>query len=56
VIACEDRTLRLLQHKQQTVIAEVVGRPTCLQLAPSGPDDVLYGAHDGTIGLVSFAA
>ncbi|XP_059481988.1 Bardet-Biedl syndrome 7 protein homolog [Neocloeon triangulifer] len=58
VIACEDRTLRMVTDKKQTVIAEISGRPSTMQLENGDGGlngiEVLYGAQDGSIGLVSF--
>ncbi|CAB3384791.1 Hypothetical predicted protein [Cloeon dipterum] len=54
VIACEDRTLRLVSEKRQAVVVEIGSRPSCLQLADEEDLHVLFGAQDGSIGLVSF--
>ncbi|KAF4519730.1 hypothetical protein B566_EDAN014257 [Ephemera danica] len=57
VIACEDRTLRIVKDKERPEVIELPGRPSALQLllghgGDSG-DDILYGTQDGSIGLVS---
>jgi len=47
-----------VQDKQQMVIVEIVGRPSCLELSfgtgGENGNEVLYGAQDGSLGLVSF--
>ncbi|CAG0887645.1 unnamed protein product [Darwinula stevensoni] len=57
VLACADRTLRVLKGSNLLYEVGLEGRPTCLTLAGGDGGDsgenVLYGTQEGHIGMVS---
>lgn len=59
VLACEDRTLRVLDHSNLVHSLHLSGVPTTLHLynndGGSVGDQLLYGTDDGSIGLVQIA-
>ena len=59
VLACEDRSVKVVRDSEVDYTAELPGPPTTLQLfyndgGESG-DQVLYGTADGKIGLMTLA-
>ena len=57
VLACADRSLRVVRDSEVRYTAELPGPPTCLQLfyndGGEGGQQVLYGTADGKIGLMT---
>ena len=56
VLACQDRTLRVLRDSSVLYSAQVPGPPTCLHpFCNDGGeegDEVLFGTADGKVGLL----
>ena len=56
VLACKDRTLRILRDSALLYSAQLPGPPTCLHPfyndGGENGDEVLYGTSDGKIGLI----
>lgn len=57
ILACKDRTLKILSNAQVHFSVNIDGIPTCLHLMfGDGGDsgsEVLYGTSDGKLGLIS---
>lgn len=56
VLACQDRSIRVLRDSALLYNVELPGPPSCLSLfyndGGETGDEVLYGTADGKIGLV----
>ncbi len=56
MLACQDRSLKVLRDSSVQYSAELPGPPTALQLfyndGGERGDEVLYGTQDGKVGLV----
>ncbi|TRY73217.1 hypothetical protein TCAL_01950 [Tigriopus californicus] len=58
LLACQDRSIKMLRDSNVLYSAELPGPPTCLQLyyndGGENGDEVLYGTSDGKLGLMKF--